>query len=363
MKKRTKKKTVIAFAAALLLAAGLLPVWSCADSGHPRPGGGSAKKEWKDESWATQGKFNPGHYIALSPKQFESLDEVKYLDDPSVKGVNQRYLWRWLEPEKDRYDFSEIRKDLDYLANRGKQLVVFFMDRTFSGKSPLPAYLADYEYKAEDSFVPARWDPYLVERIGLLVREMARQFDSHPAFEGIAFQESALEITDEAYAKFGYTPEKYRDALITILSAAQQALPHSHVFWYANFFHDGQKYLHDIADAVEPMHVFMGGPDILPYNRYYGKASYPMYDKYKNRLVLFCSAQGDSYRHHRNDLRISEEEPLPPEGYLGMEEIFLFARDTLHVDYLFWDYGWEGADKGYRTFDDAIKVIRTYPDF
>jgi hypothetical protein len=46
-----------------------------------------------------------------------------------------------------------------------------------------------------------------------------------------------------------------------------------------------------------------------------------------------------------------------------MDEIFLFARDSLHVRYLFWDYEYSVSNKGQRTYDDAIEVIRKYPTF
>ena len=105
----------------------------------------------------------------------------------------------------------------------------------------------------------------------------------------------------------------------------------------------------------------MGGPDILPYRLYLSEVSYPMYVKYRDTLILFCSAQGDSYKHHKNDTAIDKQEQVHEEGYLTMEEIFLFARDSLHVRYLFWDYEYEITEPGQRTYDDAIKVIRKYP--
>jgi hypothetical protein len=196
-----------------------------------------------------------------------------------------------------------------------------------------------------------------------LGQALGERFDSHPNFEGIAIQESSLGITEEGYKTFGYTPEKYRDALIAILTGFQDALPNSHVFWYSNFLPDNNGYLRQIADAIEDSGVFMGGPDILPYRRLLSQVSYPMYEEYKDRLTLFCSAQGDSYKHHKNDTSVDEQEPIPEEGYLTMEKIFLFARDSLHVRYLFWDYEYETTEQGQRTYDDAIQVIRKYPTF
>jgi hypothetical protein len=309
-------------------------------------------------------KFHPGHYVAVEPGPTDELAQIKYLDDPAVKGVNKRYFWRTIEPEKGEYDFASIEKDLDYLASQGKQLIVFLNDKSFSEKGALPHFLSEYElYSDWGGFSPVRWHPVVIERFVALGKALGERFDSHPNFEGIAIQESAMEITEEGYRTFGYTAEKYRDALITILVGLQDALPKSHVFWYSNFLPENDGYLRQIADTIEDSGVFMGGPDILPYNRWISKISYPMYKEYQDRLTLFCSAQGDSYKHHKNDIRVDEQEPIHEEGYLTMEEIFLFARDSLHVRYLFWDYEYEIIEQGQRTYDDAIEVIRKYPTF
>lgn len=307
-------------------------------------------------------KFHPGHYVAVEP--FFEIPEIKYLDEPAVQGVNKRYFWRTLEPEKGGYDFTSIEADLEYLEGHDKQLVVFLMDMSYSDRSVLPPYLSEYELSLDGrGFSPVRWHPVVIERWVALGQALGERFDSHPNFEGIAIQESSLEIPEAGYRTFGYTAEKYRDALITLLTGLQAALPHSHVFWYSNFLPNNDGYLSQIAAAMEGPGIFMGGPDILPHRRFLSQASYPLYEAYQARLTLFCSAQGDSYNHHQNDLRVDEQEPIPAEGYLSMEEIFLFARDSLHVRYLFWDYYYEGINPGERNYDDAIEVIRQYPTF
>lgn len=309
-------------------------------------------------------KFHPGHYVAIGPGTTDELIQIRYLDDPAIKGVNKRYFWRTLEPQEGRYDFSSIEKDLDYLAAHDKQLIVFLMDMSYSEKSALPPYLSEYELHIDSGgFSPVRWHPVVIERFVALGKALGERFDSHPNFEGLAIQESALEITEAGYKQFGYTPEKYRDALITILTGLQDALTASHVFWYSNFLPGNDGYLRQVAEAVEDAGVFMGGPDILPYRRFLREVSYPMYAEYQDRLTLFCSAQGDSYKHHKNDIRVDEQEPVFEDGYVTMEEIFLFARDSLHVRYMFWDYEYESTEQGQRTYDDAMEVIRKYPTF
>ncbi len=313
----------------------------------------------KDKS---EKKYNPGHYVAVGTAV--EIPEIKYLDEPAVQGVNKRYLWRTLETGMGVYDFSPIEKDLDYLAAHDKQLVVFLIDRSFGAKGAMPDYLAGYELKCGAGFCPVRWHPVVVERLVELGKAMGRQFDSHPNFEGIAIQETSLDMSEEDYRRFDYTADRYRDALIAVLTGLQAALPRSHVFWYSNFMpeDDGLR-LRQVADAVEASGVYMGGPDILPYNQSLSKMSYPMYEEYRSRLTLFCSAQDDSYRHHKNDLRVDIQEPIHKDGYLTMEEIFLFARDSLHVRYLFWNYYYEGIEPGERSYDDAIEVMRRFPTF
>jgi hypothetical protein len=307
-------------------------------------------------------KFHPGHYAAIGP--LSELSEINFLDEPAIQGVNKRYFWRTIEPDKGAYDFKPIADDLEYLGGLGKRLVVFLMDKSFSEKSALPGYLSNYEFTSDwGGFSPVRWHPFYIERLLALGDALGDRFDSNPYFEGIAIQESSIGITEAGYKEFGYTPEKYRDALIASLLGLQSSLPKSHVFWYSNFLPGNSGYLRRIADAIEDTGVFMGGPDILPHRQGLLQVSYPMYEEYKHTITLFCSAQGDSYKHHRNDIDVDQQEPTPEEGFLTMEDIFLFARDSLHVRYIFWDYEYDITEPGQRTFDDAIAVIRKYPAF
>jgi hypothetical protein len=307
-------------------------------------------------------KFHPGHYVGVGPRT--GLDEILDLDEPALQGVIKRYFWRDLEPERGAYDFSEIDADLQRLEPLGKQLIVFIMDKSFSAKSALPQYLRGYETLAgTNDYSPIRWHPVMIERFTALGSALGGRFDAHEGFEGMAMQESCLTITAEGYGKFGYSPQIYADALIDILRGWQASLPRSRVFWYSNFLPGGNSYLYRIVDALQGSGMVMGGPDILPNNHDLAEVSYRMYGEYRDRLLLFCSAQGDSYKHHKNDTRVDTVEPVHPEGYLSMEEIFIFARDSLHVRYLFWDYEKEPTVPGQRTYDDALAVMRKYPSF
>ena len=306
-------------------------------------------------------KFNPGHYVAVGP--YFNLSEIKHLQEPSLRGINKRYFWRTLEANKDEYDFSLIQEDLDFCASEDKQFVLFLCDKSFWIKSALPEYMREYELNKEgQKFLPIRWYPDYVERFVALGKAIGEKFDSHPNFEGIAIQETALDITEENLQELNYSPDLYRDALIAILKGLKNAMPNSKVFWYQNGMHDNSGHLRQIADTFTGSNVVMGGPDILPYRRWL-RHTYKIYPEYKDKLTLFCSAQDDSFKHHKNDIRYSDKRPVHEEGYLSMDDIFLYARDQMHVKYLFWNYYYEGEENGERSFDDAIKTIRKYPTF
>ena len=306
-------------------------------------------------------KRNPGHYVAVGPGA--AMGEIPHLDEPAVRGVNKRYKWKRMEPQEGDYDFAEIEEDLEFLAERDKQLIVFIIDKSFSDYPSLPRYLSEYEVEADGSLDPVRWHPVMVARLVALGEALAERFDDHPHFEGVALQESAIDLTDEDRATHGYTPEKYRDALIAILTGIQKSMKRSHVFWYCNFMHGDDGHLRQVAEAIVPYDVYMGGPDILPHRLGLKNMTYPLYEEFRGRLTLFCSAQVDSYRHHKNDTRVWKVEPVHEDGYLTMEEIFLFGRDSMGVSYVFWNAKYGGEERGERTYDDAIEVIGKYPTF
>lgn len=320
-------------------------------------------------------KYHPGHYVAVEGS--ETLRKLKCLDEPAIRGVNIRYRWAELEPQKDQYDFSAVREDLAYLAARGKQLVLFFTDKTFSPKSPnpLPEYMRPHGVVNQEGGVsPKKWDAYLIEREIALCRALAKEFDTHPNFEGLAYQESAPSLSREGLKAAGYNAEVYRDSLKRMLIGSSQAFPRSQIFWYQNFFPGKDEYRYEIAEALVPYRVVMGGPDILPYRKAL-ITSNRIYDEFRGKLKLFCSAQYDSYSHHKDDVSNGTkrpfkrgEKPIHPEGYVPMEQIFLYGRDQMHLNYIFWSYvtsrpkPYPGDPPAF-VFDDALKVIRKYPAF
>jgi hypothetical protein len=301
-------------------------------------------------------KYHPGHYVTIGRRELRSGVNINAVLGEGVAGIQMRYRWDDLERERDRYDFSQLRRDLDTVAKRGLQLVAVIEDKSFNGEWPTPAYLHGYTLRGKRGYTAKRWDPLVVERMGRLVAALGAEFDCHPNFEGIAFQETALSVEDSVLHASGYTPEAYRDALLRQLRAATASLPRSRVFWYMNFLPGQQEYIGEIAAQVAGTGVVMGGPDILPDNDALVRRTYPLYERFSRHMKLFGSMQPDSYRHPRKVAAADDD-------FWSMEELFVFARDRLHVDYVFWEYRARRQPANSRDWAEAREVIARHSSF
>ncbi|HET7203332.1 MAG TPA: hypothetical protein VFI92_08185 [Steroidobacteraceae bacterium] len=276
-------------------------------------------------------KYHPGHYVSILRDaywrtQTVMTDSIK----PGVVGMSKRYTWRQLEPTLGNYNFSEIQSDLNWAAAYGMRLVVMIEDKTFILERPTPTYLDKYTLRNRaGGYTVVRWSPYVVGRFNALVRALGARFDSHPNFEGIATQETSLGFDAAILDAYGYTPEKYRDAYINMLTSAANSLPRSRVFWYMNFFPRNQAYIGSIASAVVGKGVIMGGPDVLPDNWALVNRTYPFYDQFQYKMPLFGQVEDICYRHLHATSGYSTK-------YWTMSQLFRYARDQLHVDYMFW---------------------------
>ncbi len=120
-----------------------------------------------------------------------------------------------------------------------------------------------------------------------------------------------------------------------------------------------------LCDELSQQGVIFAGPDILPYRTALNGDTgvYKTHSQYYGIVPLGNSMQADSYRHHKNDLDLREEEPLPEEGYIPVEDIFLFGRDVLKLNYIFWSHNFVDKKVPHNTFYDGIDVINKYPTF
>jgi hypothetical protein len=319
----------------------LSSVDACGDAIAPVPG-------------ASTRKYHPGHYTIV----VNGVDAQAFMASslkPGMVGIVRRYSWSSLEPTQGVYDFSVIKSDLAWAAANGTQFVVVIDYDTVDGTKAGPAYLDAYEIRnTAGGYTLELWSPVVVTRYNALIQALGAQFDSISNFEGLANQETALNLGSATLKTLGYTPEIYRDALINILSAATVRLPTSRVFWYMNFLVGNQSYIGTIAAAVAPLGVVMGGPDDWPDNQSLETKAYPYYTQFAGKMPLFIQVEGINYA-----------EPHMTSGYTTkdwtMLELYEFALTNLHVNYMFWMRIPKPANPAAYDWDNALPVIAAHP--
>lgn len=277
-------------------------------------------------------KFHPGNYMLVfadGKKGSKPFEVIKA--QPEILGIQKRYLWNDLESAKDEYDFSQIESDLKYLQSIGKRLVIQFEDVGIGREHAVPEYLLSKEYGGGDYkgtgphskfYVAMRWNKLVAEREAALLKALGAKFDKEPFVEALVLDETATGIVPRDYIEAGYSPEKMRDGVMTIMSAAKEAFPNTVVIQYINYLTGNNQYLEDITRHAYKIGVGFGGPDVVV-----GKdiPSYKYYKEYAGKIPLGSAVQFFNYQAKRAD-----------GSEVSVADIRDFAENTLHLDYIFW---------------------------
>ena len=297
------------------------------------------------------GTAKPIHHFVFFGMDREKLTTTEsFLQTRAFEGAQVAYSWRQLEPQKDKYDFSLIRDDLEFVTRHGKKLWVQIQDVSFSERRiPVPRYLledpqyhggANRQYRINDGdeeratpsgWAARRWDPAVQERFHKLLLALGREFDGR--IEGINFAESSVAFGSSGRLHpEGYTPQIYRDALITNMKALKRAFPKSIALQYANFMPgewrptEDKGYLRAIYQAARELKVGVGGPDLLPYRPGQMGSSYSLIREIAGAVKVGIAVQDGNYEHVN-----------PKTGKrVTIAEQIKFATEYLNADYIFW---------------------------
>src|SRR5438105_15911512 len=85
------------------------------------------------------------HHYVFFDRERGRIHDPAFLRTEAFAGAQLKYTWRELEPRPDAYDFRDIRKDLDFLATKGKRLFIQLQDASFT-----PSIFCVPEYLMQD---------------------------------------------------------------------------------------------------------------------------------------------------------------------------------------------------------------------
>lgn len=289
------------------------------------------------------------HYVFFN-RDRHRISEPSFTGTTAFEGAQLKYTWRELEPEKDAYDFGDIRKDMAFLTSKGKKLFIQLQDVSFDQSIVnVPRYLqrdtqynggADRNYNIEGDdeaqavaagWVARRWDPAVRERFHKLLFALGKEFDGK--IEGINLPETAISFGDSGrlFPK-GFTFDVYRDAVLTNMEVLKRAFPKSVAMQYANFMPGewlpgkDKSYLRGVYGRAKELKVSVGGPDLLPYRPGQMKHGYPLIREHDGIAPTGIAVQWGNYEHVNP--KTGERVTIP--------ELVEFATDYLKVDYIFW---------------------------
>jgi len=280
----------------------------------------------------------------------EKIHSADFLNCNGLTGAQITYPWRLLEPQRDSYDFSPIREDLEFLRAHHKRLFIQLQDATFVPTHVcVPKYLVDdpqfhggvgrsYSIEADDDsratpegWVARRWDPTVRKRFQKLLAALGKAFDGK--IEGINLAETSVNFgaSGRLYPK-DFTPAKYRDAIVDDMAALKRAFPKSITIQYANFMpgewlpNDDKGYLKSVYRAAARLQVGVGGPDLLPNRPGQMQHAYPLIRSVHGKVVTGIAVQDGNY---------GSVNPKTGKSY-PVAELLGFAEHYLGVDYVFW---------------------------
>jgi hypothetical protein len=290
------------------------------------------------------------HHYVFFERERTRLTDPSFVGLKALEGAQVKYTWRELEPQKDSYDFSPVRHDLEVLKANGKRLFVQIQDVSFDANTvPVPKYLlkepqyhggADKQYdfaKDDESrampagWVARRWDPAVSERFHKLLLALGKEFDGQ--VEGVNLAETAVEFGETGrFYPMGFTPAVYRDAVITNMMVLKHAFPKSVVMVYANFMpgewlpDDDHSYLRSVYQRARELKVGVAGPDLLPYKPGQMRHSYPLIRECAGVVPTGIAVQWGNYqfKNPKGDRQVS------------IAELAGFATGYLKVKYVFW---------------------------
>lgn len=296
----------------------------------------------------------PSHFVFFG-LDHERIVEPAFLTNDRVAGAQLTVTWKQLEPERDRYDFTEVRDRLEFLERHGKRLWLQVQDVSFADWVFVPNYLVKdtafhggaarkYEGKGEQArfggWVARRWDPVVRSRYARWLDVLGREFDGR--IEGINIPETSVGFDHPAFVPAGFTPGTYAEGIRDMITAARRAFPRSCVVIYGNFMpgewlpEDDKGYLRSVYAHAAKVGAGVGGPDLMPHRPGQRNHSLALIAARPSGVIAAVAVQ---------DGNLAEMNPATGKR-VTVEELHRFAKDRLRLDYMFW-----GTEEPYYTRD------------
>lgn len=188
-----------------------------------------------------------GHWVEIQLQPGQDINDMTDALDASanIVGAHRRWWWKEIETTEGNYVWTDVDAHLAACVARGKKLVILLMDKgfTYDGAQPLPADMQDgganditFEH-VTGAYGAARWHTRWRSRIKNILQLIYQRYNGHPAFEGVALQETTLgDPTGVTVGGELYSRTAYEDAYIDVFTGTAVYRPRSWLYWYGTWF-------------------------------------------------------------------------------------------------------------------------------
>ena len=296
-------------------------------------------------------KDNIQHFVYFA-RDREAIIDHPLLLHPMFKGAQIMYTWKDFEPQKGKYDFSNLKQDYEYLKKFGKKIFIQLQDATFNPDyKAIPGYLFTDEYsggatlqyddeKKPAGWVAKRWNKKVRERFALFLQALGKEYDGK--IEGINFQETSIGVSSKTDSSF--SEQGYIEGLKENMLALKKSFPKSTTMIYANFTPgewlpwNDKGYLRSLYQYGEEIGVGLGGPDLMVTRK--GQLNHAltfMHEKHYTVPIGIAIQDGNYIGKTGADKDYDEKDTLEKKSRQNLVPLLhAFAKDFLKVNYMFW---------------------------
>lgn len=139
--------------------------------------------------------LNPGAgWTEGFPIEYQKFDgDLKNNGYPQTSIAYFRVYWKFMEPEKERYNWDLIDKALATAESRGQSLMLRIAPYGTGPERDVPSWYRqmvgdkkDWKYQSEvNGWVVDPEDPRYVQYFGGLIANLARRYDGHPSLNAV----------------------------------------------------------------------------------------------------------------------------------------------------------------------------------
>lgn len=201
--------------------------------------------------------WRPGHKHYVLTDGYDAILVAAYYKQCvlDMEGVIYKLTWRECETSEGVYDFTNLKRSLDFAQTEGKGFIIRLLYKSYIDTEPkrIPDYIlndhATYGGDAGsggmilnqfDGYTPRMQNQALMARFKAFIAACGKAVGNHPALEGVSLDESTWSLSYDSgtWPVPGLKAQDLIDAFAALNQQWRDSFPGKDVYVFINFFED-----------------------------------------------------------------------------------------------------------------------------